>query len=93
MTGIIRILEFKSDDQRDKKEESHPLAKDVDTVEVFLDQNKGCVTLPPGECAEFFLHESTYHITKVYSKIVRKDRYGVALRWSYTYFAKFAIDI
>ncbi len=64
VTGIIRILEFKSDDQRDRKEESHPLAKDVDTVEVFLDQNKGCVTLPPGECAEFFLHESTYHLRR-----------------------------
>lgn len=91
MTGLLQMNYFETKD-KDPKGLNLPLAKDIESLDIYKDTKGGIVV--KGQGAGIIAstgHDKEYHFNKTYSSIKRIDHLGVSLSWSYNYFSQFII--
>jgi hypothetical protein len=90
MTGRLSLLKA-------EKGEKHediliPLAKDIDELNIYLD-DKGNPTIGgQGEGLVCFSDGKDWHFSKTYGPQVFKNETGISLSWSYNNFANYTLD-
>jgi hypothetical protein len=90
MTGYFQLVR---DAHSDKPGLNESLAKDVDTLTVWRDDN-GQIHLAHGTAAFLYADGARMHVNKQYFCSATKNTYcDVMLSWSYNNFARFVIEL
>ena len=72
-------------------ERSIPLAKDVDTLDIYLDDN-GDPVIGPQERLKLMAFDK-WHFIKEYGPLIHGKNHSIELSWSYNSFAQFCTDL
>lgn len=91
MTGLLRMNYYETKD-KNANELNLPLAKDIDSLDIYMDSKGGVVVNGQGAGINASSgHDFKYHFNKTYSSLKRNDQLGVSLSWSYNHFSEFII--
>src|SRR5687767_15436149 len=91
MIGLLQILD-QGDSQNKQSMYDLPLAKDIEKLNIYLD-DKGNVKVDERGAGvmAFAGHDKRYHFSKLFGVHVFGKNSGVGLHWSYNEFSRFVI--